>query len=70
MSNAAAVLVGNQLGAKNNEVVYYQALGITILCFLTSIVVAIFLYFVQTPILNAFSACERKKRVHSLRSLF
>ena len=65
LSNAAAVLVGNQLGAKNNEAVYYQALGLTILCFLTSIVVAIFLYFVQMPILNAFSALTEETRALS-----
>ncbi|MBW3696771.1 MATE family efflux transporter [Vibrio sp. T187] len=62
MSTAAAVLVGNQLGAKENEAVYYQAIGISIVCFLVGIVVAIALYFVQTPILNAFSALTSETR--------
>ncbi|KAB0289964.1 MATE family efflux transporter [Vibrio fortis] len=62
MSTAAAVLVGNQLGAKNNEAVYYQALGISIIAFFTSIVVALVLYFVQTPILDSFSALTPETR--------
>lgn len=65
LSNAAAVLVGNQLGAKNNEAVYYQALGLTFICFCTSIVVAIALYFVQAPILNSFSALTEETRALS-----
>ena len=62
MSTAAAVLVGNQLGAKNNEAVYYQALGISIIAFFTSIVVALVLYFVQAPILDSFSALTPETR--------
>lgn len=62
MSTAAAVLVGNQLGAKNNEAVYYQALGISIIGFFTSIVVALVLYFVQAPILDSFSALTPETR--------
>ncbi|MGF1756033.1 MATE family efflux transporter, partial [Vibrio makurazakiensis] len=62
MSNAAAVLVGNQLGAKQNEAVYYQALGITLLNILVGVFVAIGLYFVQMPILNAFSALTPETR--------
>lgn len=65
MSNAAAVLVGNQLGAKNNDAVYYQALGISILSFFTSIVVAFILYFVQAPILDSFSALTEETRALS-----
>lgn len=62
MSNAAAVLVGNQLGAKNFEAVYYQALGITFLSLGVGIVVAMLLFVVQIPILNSFSALTVETR--------
>ncbi|MDN3613031.1 MATE family efflux transporter [Vibrio gallaecicus] len=65
MSNAGAVLIGNQLGAKQNEAVYYQALGISIISFLTAIMVAVALYFIQIPILNAFSALTAETRALS-----
>lgn len=62
MSNAAAVLVGNQLGAKQYDAVYYQAIGVTILSFIAGIVVAIALFIIQIPILNAFSALTEETR--------
>jgi len=65
LSNAAAVLVGNQIGAKQTEAVYYQAIGITIINVLVGIVVAIALYFVQVPILNSFSALSEETRALS-----
>ncbi|MGR5238075.1 MATE family efflux transporter [Vibrio alfacsensis] len=55
-SNAAAVLVGNQLGAKNFDSVYYQAWATVILNVLISMFVAGVLLLTSQPILNAFSA--------------
>ena len=65
MSSAAAVLVGNQLGAKNNEAVYFQALGLTIISLLVGIVVAALLFVVQIPILNSFTALTEETRALS-----
>ncbi|KUI99383.1 Na+ driven multidrug efflux pump [Vibrio sp. MEBiC08052] len=62
ISSAAAVLVGNQLGAKEYEKTYDQAIALTILCVFASIVVAILLYLLQTPVLNAFSALTPETR--------
>lgn len=63
MSNAAAVLVGNQIGAKNYEEVYYQAIGVTILSLVVGVVVAVVLYGTQGLVLNAFSALTDETRV-------
>ncbi|WP_201284387.1 MATE family efflux transporter, partial [Klebsiella pneumoniae] len=65
MSTAAAVLVGNQLGAKNYEAVYYQAIGVTACSVLVGIVVAIGLYLVQIPVLGAFTALTPETRALS-----
>lgn len=62
MSNAAAVLIGNQLGAKNYQAVYYQALGVSACSVLVGIVVALGLYALQQPILGAFSALTPETR--------
>jgi len=62
MSNAAAVLVGNQIGAKNYEAVYYQAIGMTILSLIVGIVVALILYLCQGLVLDAFSALTDETR--------
>ncbi|WED22986.1 MATE family efflux transporter [Vibrio sp. JC009] len=61
-SNAAAVLTGNSIGAKKYDAVYYQAIGLLLLSILTGIFVATLLYFVQTPILNAFTALTPETR--------
>lgn len=63
MSNAAAVLIGNQLGAKQYDAVYYQAIGVTVLSLLSGILVAMVLFIVQIPILNAFSALTEETRL-------
>jgi len=63
MSNAAAVLVGNQIGAKNYDAVYYQAIGVTLLSLLVGIVVAGLLYLVQGLVLDAFSALTNETRL-------
>ncbi|MEH0665922.1 MATE family efflux transporter [Vibrio scophthalmi] len=62
MSNAAAVLVGNQIGAKAYKEVYYQAIGVTILNVVVSVIVAILLYMVQGAVLGAFSALTDETR--------
>ncbi|NVD06772.1 MATE family efflux transporter [Vibrio sp. JPW-9-11-11] len=62
MSNAAAVLIGNQIGAKNYQAVYYQAVGVTLLSLSVGIVVAGVLYFVQGHVLDAFSALTIETR--------
>lgn len=62
LSNAAAVLIGNQLGAKKYHEVYYQALGLAFINITIGICVAVILYFIQMPILNAFSALTPETR--------
>ncbi|MET2899809.1 MATE family efflux transporter [Vibrio rotiferianus] len=62
MSNAAAVLVGNQLGAKNFEPVYYQAWAAIALNLLIAILVAITLLITNNLILDAFSALTVETR--------
>lgn len=62
MSNAAAVLVGNQLGAKNFEPVYYQAWATIALNLLIAILVAITLLITNNLILDAFSALTVETR--------
>ncbi|BFN31624.1 MATE family efflux transporter [Vibrio harveyi] len=61
-SNAAAVLVGNQLGAKNFDPVYYQAWATVILNVLIAVVVAILLLLSNQLILDAFSALTPETR--------
>ncbi|USD40061.1 MATE family efflux transporter [Vibrio sp. SCSIO 43135] len=63
VSNAAAVLVGNQLGAKNYDAVYYQAIGLTIVNVLVGIAVAVLLFFAQGFVLDAFSALTEETRL-------
>ncbi|MBN3491817.1 MATE family efflux transporter [Vibrio neptunius] len=62
MSNAAAVLVGNQIGAKNYEAVYFQAIGMTILSLIVGVVVALLLYLFQGLVLDTFSALTVETR--------
>jgi Na+-driven multidrug efflux pump len=61
-SNAAAVLVGNQLGAKNFTQVYYQAWATVILNVLIAVVVATVLLITNQLILDAFSALTNETR--------
>lgn len=56
MSNAAAVLVGNQIGAKNYEAVFYQGVGVTMLSFVVGVFVAVLLFLVQGLVLDSFTA--------------
>ena len=62
MSNAAAVLVGNQLGAKSYDTLYYQAAGVVFLSLLVAIYVSILLFFGQSLVLGAFGALTSQTR--------
>lgn len=62
-SNAAAVLTGNQIGAKNYEAVYYQSIGLLFISISLGICVGVSLYFIQIPILDAFSALTAETRM-------
>lgn len=62
LSNAAAVLIGNQLGACHYEAVYYQAIGVIAANFITAIFMSGLLYLLQIPILNSFSALTEETR--------
>ncbi|CAM2968035.1 MATE family efflux transporter [Vibrio mytili] len=62
LSNAAAVLVGNQLGAKNFDSVYYQAWATVILNVIIALLVAVALLISHQWILNAFSALTTETR--------
>lgn len=61
-STAAAVLTGNQIGAKNYEAVYYQSVGLLFISILIGISVGVSLYFIQVPILDSFSALTEETR--------
>ncbi len=65
LSSAAAVLVGNQIGARNYQAVYYQAVGITGLNFILSLIIALLLMLCQGWILDAFSALSPQTRALS-----
>ncbi len=62
MSNAAAVLVGNQLGAKQFETIYYQAIGVTMLSCAVAAAVSLWLLFCHSWVLNAFGALSVETR--------
>lgn len=65
LSTSGAVLVGNQLGAKNFDEVYYQAIGITVINVCVSLLVALTVYLLRVPILDAFSALTPDTRALS-----
>ncbi|WP_070963090.1 MATE family efflux transporter [Vibrio sonorensis] len=65
LSNAAAVLVGNQIGAKKYDEVYYQAWGVSYLNLFVGVIVAVVLYFSQNLVLDAFSALSPETRLLS-----
>jgi len=62
VSNAAAVLVGNQLGAKEYQTIYYRAVGLVAINLTVGVVVALVLYFSQFYVLNAFTALTDETR--------
>lgn len=61
-STAAAVLTGNQIGAKRYDAVYYQSVGLLFLSIGLGFCVAVLLYLVQTPVLDSFSALTAETR--------
>lgn len=65
LSTSGAVLVGNQLGAKKFDEVYYQAIGITVINVSVSLLVALTVYLLRVPILGAFSALTPDTRALS-----
>ena len=62
-AGAASVLIGNQLGAKKYEAVYYQSWGVLALSVTTSIVIALFVMIFQHQILDMFPALTEETRV-------
>jgi putative MATE family efflux protein len=62
ISNASAVLIGNQLGANNMEEAYQQAWAVSIFNLLCSIILAIGMLLIQDSILDLFSAISSETR--------
>nr|WP_238322311.1 MATE family efflux transporter [Vibrio mexicanus] len=58
IANASAVIVGNQLGAKNDEAAYSQAVGFVIIAIAITVFVAVALYLLRDPILGLFVGIE------------
>lgn len=56
LSNAASVLMGNQLGANRLDVVYPQAWGIALFSFGGAVIIAGIMLLVCQPVLGLFSA--------------
>ncbi len=56
LSNAASVVMGNQLGANRIDEVYPQAWGIALFSFVGAIVIAVIMLLVCQPVLGLFSA--------------
>ncbi len=61
-AGAASVLIGNQLGAKKYEAVYYQSWGVLALSVGTSMVIALFVMVFQHQILDMFPALTEDTR--------
>ena len=61
-AGAASVLIGNQLGAKKYEAVYYQSWGVLALSVATSMVIALFVMIFQHQILDMFPALTEETR--------
>lgn len=61
-AGAASVLIGNQLGAKKYEAVYYQSWGVLGLSVATSMVIALFVMVFQHQILDMFPALTNETR--------
>ena len=62
-AGAASVLIGNQLGAKKYEAVYYQGWGVLALSVATSVVIALFVMLFQHQILDMFLALSDETRM-------
>ncbi len=62
LASAGSVFVGNQLGAKRYEQVYYQAWVAVFINLLMGVVLALFVYGIQQHVLGAFSALSEETR--------
>lgn len=56
LSNAASVVMGNQLGANRFDSVYPQAWGIAFFSFISALLIAFVMLLVSQPVLSLFSA--------------
>ncbi|MEJ2763677.1 MATE family efflux transporter [Photobacterium sp. MCCC 1A19761] len=62
ISNASAVLIGNQLGANNHEAAYYQAWAVSLFNFCCAVVVALVMVLCKDLVLDLFSALSGESR--------
>ncbi|WP_050566709.1 MATE family efflux transporter [Vibrio jasicida] len=62
IANASAVIVGNQLGANKPELAYAQAKGFTVIAIGVTLVVSISLWFLQSSVLDLFTALSAETR--------
>ncbi|MGF1737792.1 MATE family efflux transporter [Photobacterium satsumensis] len=69
IANASAVLIGNQLGAKNYDAAYYQAISMLCIAVAVTIAVSLFILSNQGLILDQFSAISGETRLLSEKFL-
>ncbi len=62
VSNAAAVMIGNQLGANKMEEAYQQAWAVSIFNVLCGIAIAVLMLLTKNTVLNLFSALSPETR--------
>ncbi|GLQ73959.1 hypothetical protein GCM10007932_33190 [Vibrio penaeicida] len=62
-ANASSVIVGNQIGAKDYNAAYYQAVIFTVAAIVLTLCVAVALYLLRTPILNTFTSLSAEARL-------
>ncbi|UTV28927.1 MATE family efflux transporter [Photobacterium atrarenae] len=62
VSNASAVLIGNQLGANNHEAAYYQAWAVSWFNFCCAVVVALVMVLLKDTVLDLFTALSGESR--------
>lgn len=62
IANASGVLVGNHIGAKEYDKVYYQAILMMVVGFAVTLMVSITLYFSKEAILDLFTALTADTR--------
>ncbi|MEL6117714.1 MATE family efflux transporter [Photobacterium sp. SP02] len=62
ISNASAVLIGNQLGSSNMEQAYRQAWAVTVINFGFAVVTAGLMFLIRDPVLDLFAAMTPETR--------
>ncbi|MEZ8131456.1 MATE family efflux transporter [Enterovibrio norvegicus] len=62
IANASAVLVGNQLGAKRFDAVYYQAMTMVVVAVVVTMMTSLVFFALRDPILNMFTVLEGETR--------